>query len=534
VTIGGARSPCDDGVVLAAPAAIQCDERQRRAALAATVLGSSVAFLDGSMVNVALPAIQRSFEVALPAVQWVFNAYVLLLAALILAGGALGDRYGRRRGFVAGLGLFAAASLAAAAAPDIRLLQVARAAQGIGGALLVPNSLALLAAAHPPELRGRAIGTWAAATAVTAALGAPLGGLLVDLVSWRPVFLLTPLVALAAGAIALLRVPADRPATGPGGGPAHLDLAGAALSTAALAALAFGLMQGPPLGWRHPAVVSALAAAPLLAVAFAVVERRSPEPLVPAEVVRSPAFRAANLLTLLLYFALSGTFFFLPFHMIQVQGWSATAAGAAFLPMTLLVGGLSRWSGGLFDRFGARLPLVVGPLVAAVGFALFAVAGRDASYWTTFLPAMVVLGFGLAVAVAPLTTVVMEAVPERFAGTASGVNNATSRVASMLAVAVLGAVALVRFRGELGERLEAAGVEPAAAERVLAGSDRLAGLKDELADLDDRPRLEAAIDEAFVATFRRLMLVTALLAVGAAVVGAVGLGRGATNVNPSS
>ncbi|HMB55020.1 MAG TPA: MFS transporter, partial [Thermoanaerobaculia bacterium] len=522
-------APCDDGVVLAAPAAIECDERQRRAALAATVLGSSVAFLDGSMVNVALPAIQRSFAAALPAVQWVFNAYVLFLAALILAGGALGDRYGRRRMFVAGLGLFAVASLAAAAAPDVRLLQLARAAQGVGGALLVPNSLALLAAAHPPELRGRAIGTWAAATAVTAALGAPLGGLLVDLVSWRPVFLLTPVLALAAGAIALFRVPADRPQ-----GDAHLDLAGATLSTAALAALAFGLMQGPPLGWRHPAVLAALVAAPLLFVAFAVVERRSPEPLVPAEVMRSPTFRAANLLTLLLYFALSGTFFFLPFHMIQVQGWSATAAGAAFLPMTLLVGGLSRWSGGLFDRFGARLPLVVGPLVAAAGFALFAVAGTDASYWTTFLPAMVVLGLGLAVAVAPLTTVVMAAVPERYAGTASGVNNATSRVASMLAVAVLGAVALVGFQAELGDRLVVAEVDAAVAERVLADSDRLVGLKDQLADEPERLKLEGVIDDAFVATFRRLVLVTALLAVGAAVVGVLGLRREGTNVNPSS
>ena len=517
--IGAGRAPCDDGVVLAAPARIACDERQRRAALVATVLGSSVAFLDGSMVNVALPAIQRSFAAALPDVQWVFNAYLLSLAALILAGGALGDRYGRRRVFVVGLGLFAAASLAAALAPEIRTLQLARAAQGVGGALLVPNSLALLAASHPPELRGRAIGSWAAATAVTAALGAPLGGALVDLVSWRPVFLLTPPVAFAAAAIALVGVPADRP-----DGPRHLDLAGAALSTAALAALAFGLMQGPPLGWRHPAVVAALAAAPLLLALFAVVERRSAEPLVPAEVVRSPVFRGANLLTLLLYFALSGTFFFLPFHLIQVQGWSATAAGAAFLPMTLLVGGLSRWSGALFDRFGARLPLVVGPLVAAAGFALFAVAGADASYPTTFLPAMVVLGLGMAVAVAPLTTVVMEAVPERFAGTASGVNNATSRLASMLAVAVLGAVALVGFRGELGERLAAAEVEPAVAERLLEESDRLAGLKDELGDIEGRPRVEAAVDEAFVATFRRLMAVTTLLAVGAAVTGAVGLG----------
>ncbi|HEX6980873.1 MAG TPA: MFS transporter [Alphaproteobacteria bacterium] len=508
--IGPSGTPCDEGIIRAAvPDTPGCAERAKPWVLAATILGSSMAFIDGSVVNVALPAIQAELTVSLRGAQWVVNGYMLMLGALILVGGAAGDRFGRRRVFAVGIVVFAVASIACGLAPGPIALIAARAVQGIGGALLVPNSLAIISAAFPEKERGRAIGTWAGFSALTTALGPVLGGWLVDVWSWRAIFLVNVPVAFATLALAFWRVPEGRN----DGDDAAVDWQGGFLVTAGLGTIVYGLSAASDLGWAHQTVVGSLFAGALVLTVFLWSEARAPAPMMPLGLFRSSAFAGANAMTLLLYFALGGALFFLPFNLIRIQGYSATLAGAAFLPFTLIMGGLSRWAGGLIDRYGARTPLTVGPVVTAAGLALFAVPGIGGSYWTTFFPAMAVLGLGMAVSVAPLTTTVMGAVDDRHAGVASGINNATARVAGMLAVALLGAVAVGVFGAALDERLAELQV-PSELRRVLREEvPKLAEAQvpSQVTGVD-RQTLARVLDESFVRSFRVTMLVAAGLA----------------------
>jgi EmrB/QacA subfamily drug resistance transporter len=475
--------------------------------LATTILGTSMVFIDGSVVNVALPVIQSELDTSVTGAQWVVNAYMLLLSALILVGGAAGDRFGRRRIFVIGVAVFTAASVACGLAPSSGTLIAARAVQGIGGALLVPSSLAIISAGFPEAERGRAIGTWAGFSALTMALGPVLGGWLVDVWSWRLIFLIN--VPIAAVALLLSRrVPESRDETG---GP--VDWRGALLAVAGLGAIVEGLTAASRLDWGQPAVFGSLLGGVGLLALFLRHEARTSSPMVPLELFRSRAFAGTNAMTFLLYFALGGALFFLPFNLIGIQHYSAAQAGAAFLPFTLVMGVLSRWSGGLVDQYGPRSPLTVGPLIAAAGLALLAAPGVGGSYWTTFLPPMLVLGFGMAVSVAPLTTTVMAAVPERHAGAASGINNAVARLAGALAVAVLGTVAVGVFAGALAGRLEGMRVPASVREAVLREVPRLADARVPSQAAALRTSLEAALAQSFVTSFRLVMLVTACLAV---------------------
>jgi EmrB/QacA subfamily drug resistance transporter len=432
----GISLPCDEAFVRTAAERRQCSEATGRAVLAAAILGSTMTFVDGTVVNVALPVLRETLRASPAEAQWIVEAYMLFLASLILIGGALGDRWGRRFVFVLGTVTFALASAWCGMARTVTQLIVARGAQGIGAALLVPGSLALISANFSKENRGRAIGTWAAFTSIAAGIGPILGGWLVQSVSWRWIFFLNvPLAALVL-AIVWWRVPESRgePAVG------RIDWIGTAVVTAGLFGLVFGLIEGERRGFADGRVGSSLVLGALGLIAFALVERRARHPMMPPTLFRSPSFTGANLLTLFLYGALGATTFVLPFTLIQLHGYTIVEAAAAQVPFIVVMAVLSPWSGRLADRYGARLPLSVGPTIAAIGFALFTRVVRDGSYWTGVFPAVMVMSLGMAITVAPLTTTVMTSVDERHAGLASGINNAVSRIAILLAVAVAGVV----------------------------------------------------------------------------------------------
>jgi EmrB/QacA subfamily drug resistance transporter len=401
-----------------------------RWALPATILGSSLGFIDSSVVTVALPAIERDLGGGLGALQWVVNGYLLTFASLILLGGSAGDRFGRRRAFMIGLVGFALASVACGLAPSAAWLVAGRVMQGAAAALLVPMSLAIIGAAYTGRKRGAAIGTWAAAGAVTTALGPLLGGWLVDAVGWRSIFFINPPIAVLALLLAL-RLPADHGAEG----REPLDVPGALLAVAVLGLLSYGLIalgEGDRIG-------ALLVAAAIPAVwAFIQTEGRTASPMMPLALFRNGDFAGANGLTVLLYAALTAAFVLLPFMLIAVHGYTATAAGAAFLPFSAIMGVGSRWSGGLLGRTGPRLPLVLGPALTAGGYLLLALSAGNASYWSGFFPGLVIVGIGMTLCVAPLTATVLNSAPDDKTGIASGVNNAAARAGGLIAVAALG------------------------------------------------------------------------------------------------
>jgi EmrB/QacA subfamily drug resistance transporter len=509
-----ARPPCDTGVIRGAPETPGCASHAKRWVLAGSILGSSVASLEASVINVALPAIQQGLVASVAEMQWIASIYTLFLGALTLASGSAGDRFGRRRLFAAGLAILTIASVAAGFAADATQLIAARAVQGIGAALLVPNSLSLVSAGFPRSERGRAIGTWSAVTAITSSGGPILGGVLVDASSWRSTFFLIVPIALVTLVLALSRLPDVRI----GRRQPSIDWAGAALATIGLAGIVFGIIR---LRTGIAALLPLGGGLGLLGV-FVWFESRIAAPIMPPRLFRSPTFLGANLLTLLLYFAITAAFFVMPFVLVRVYGYSATATGAAYLPFALLIGVLSRRTGALADRFGPRGPLVVGPLVTAVGLSLLAVPGSSGSYWTTFFVPMVVMGLGMAIAVAPLTTTVMTSVDESEVGVASGVNNTIARVAALLAVAIGGLVALETFDGALAERLAAADLSPPVRSALAAESHNLGEVAvPSSASPSERRAIEEASARALVTSFRWTSVLAALLAAAAALVAAL-------------
>jgi len=481
--------------------------------LAATILASSMAFIDGTVVNVALPFLQTNLNATAIGIQWVVEAYSLFLSALLLVGGSLGDRYGRRRIFDVGVVIFAIASALCGFAANIEQLIIARAVQGVGGALLVPGSLALISSFFDEDKRGKAIGTWSGFSAITTAIGPVLGGWLVEHLSWRAAFFLNLPLAVAVLVISICKVPESSEKEHHG----RLDWAGAALATFGLGGVIYGLIESPRLGFSNPLVLVTLLGGVVLLVLFIFNEARAKNPMVPLHLFESRDFSGANLLTLFLYAALSGTFFFFTLDLIQIQGYSATAAGAALLPFVALMFSLSRWSGGLIDRFGGRLPLTVGPIIVAAGFALFAVPSISGNYWTSFFPAVIVLGLGMAISVAPLTTTVMTAVGEEQAGVASGINNAVSRTAGLLAIAVFGVMMLYIFSQTLASRMNELQLDDRVRHSVYDERVKLAGLEVP-SDIDSatREQLKAAVAAAFVKGFRVIMFTSAALALASA------------------
>jgi EmrB/QacA subfamily drug resistance transporter len=471
-----------------------------------------MAFIDSTVVNVALPALQSSLNATVIDAQWVVESYGLFLGALILVGGSVGDLLGRRRVFVAGVAVFAIASAWCGLAPTIRQLIVARAVQGVGAAFLVPGSLAIISASFDEAERGRAIGTWSGSTAMTTAVGPVLGGWLIQHASWRWAFFINLPLAAAVIAISLNHVPESRSTAAK-----RVDWLGAAIVTVGLGGLVFGLIESAPLGWNNPLVSGSMIVGTACLLIFSFVEAKVASPMVPLELFQSRSFTGANLLTLFLYAAIGIFFFLFPLDLIQVQGYSPTATGAAAVPTILLLFLLSRWSGGLVTRYGPRLPLIIGPLITATGFILFAIPTVGGSYWSAFFPAFVVLGFGMAVTVAPLTTVVMSSVDQNRAGTASGINNAVARIAGLLAIAVLGGVMVRAFSTRLDHDLAHLPIPPDVLKQIEANHIKLAALEiPPSLDSNTFAQVKGAVDDAFVYGFRSVMLICVGLSVASA------------------
>ena len=491
--------PCDESVVVSSSTTTPCSPRSAPWILAAAILGSSLAFIDGTVVNLALPALQASLGATATQIQWIVESYALFLSSLMLAGGSLGDIYGRKRVFVTGIVVFTGASMWCAVASSVDVLLIARSLQGVGGALLVPGSLAILGANFGERERGKAIGTWSGFTSITAAAGPVLGGFLIEHATWRWAFFINLPVALAVLAITMRYVPESRNRKI----DAPLDWPGAVLASVGLGAIVYALIESTNRSWNDPVLIAVILLGLCALAAFTVVESHSRAPLIPLGLFRSRRFSGVNILTLFLYGALSGLLFFLPLNLIQVQGYTPTSAGAALLPFISLMFVLSRWSGGLVDRYGARRPLIIGPAVVAIGFALFALPGIGGSYWSTYFPAVTLLGFGMAISVAPLTTTVMNSVSGEHTGTVSGINNAISRMAGLLAIAVLGSIMLSGFYSHLKAGLESSGLETSTRIKIASQRERLAAIEiPQDIPPEQRAKVKQTIDESFLAGFR--------------------------------
>ena len=513
------RQPCDDAIVRAGTDVEDCGHSTGRWVLAAAILGSGITFIDGTVVNVALPVLQVQLGANVSSAQWIVESYALMLASFILVGGSLGDRLGRKRVFMAGVALFGIASIWCGSAPNLVNLIIARSVQGIGAALLVPGSLALISANFARKRRGRAIGTWSGFTAIAAGVGPVLGGWLVANFSWRWIFFINVPLVIAVLLVCWLRVPESRDK----GAKGRIDWTGALLATAGLGGIVFGLIESNEGGFGSFEVILSFVIGVACLSGFVFAESHERDPMMPFALFSSKTFSGANLLTLFLYAALGGIMFFLPFNLIQVQGYKPSSAGAALLPFVVTMFLLSRWAGGLVDRYGSKIPLIIGPLMTAAGFAMFMIPGANGqSFWTGFFPAIMIMSIGMSTAVAPLTTTVMGAVAEQHAGVASGINNAVSRAASLIAVAVFGSIMLAAFSASLANRLTQIPINDDAKQQILSRTSDLVNIKIPAEiDVSQAPAVSAAIRESFVSGFRYVSFTAAGLAILSAIAAAI-------------
>ncbi len=479
--------------------------------LFATILGSSMVFIDFSALNIALPAIQEDLSISGKTLFWIVNAYSLFLSSFLLVGGSLGDLYGRKKIYVSGILLFSMASLVSGIAPNKSVLITARAFQGAGGALMVPGSLAIIAAIIPSKRRGKAYGTWSTFSALTTVAGPVLGGWLAGLGMWRVIFFINIPLAITTVLILVKKVPESKDDSAK-----KLDIPGALTATLALSGLTYGFLEASDKGFDNLFIQISLAAGLIALGMFIFIEKRSNHPMLPLHLFKSKVFSGVNVMTLLIYGAMSAILFFLPLNLIQVQGYPEEVAGLSILPFAVFIALLSRFSGIFTDKFGARNPLIAGPVVSGTGLFLLTLPGLTAGpadYWASFFPGLLTLGIGMGIVVAPLTTTVMAVVSEKNAGIASGVNNTMARVAGLLAVAVLGAVMLITFRSELTDRVNQSSLPTNKKPVMIAGADKLAETQPPNG-LSEKNQKEAQliIKRSFIHTFDRIGYISAALA----------------------
>lgn len=481
--------------------------------LFATILASGMAFLDGSVVNIAVPTIQETMNASLTGIQWVINGYTLMLCALILISGALGDRYGRKRIFLYGIFLFILASFLCSIAHSVEQLALFRMIQGVGGAMMVPGSLSIINAAFEEGVRGRVIGMWSGFAGGVAALGPFLGGWLVQTFGWSAIFYINIPLGLVALLLTVRYVPETKNAQS-----THVDFLGSITIFLSLFALAYGLISGPDEGWKSPLILASLVGGVVLFIAFIFLQMRLKQPLIPLSIFRSPLVVGANLVTLFLYFALSGVIFFLVLNMQQIQHFPPVYAGLGMLPSVLLITFLSGPAGALADKIGPRTPMIVGPLIVSVGMTWLAVSGSHANYFINYLPGLVLFGAGMALVIAPLTKSAL-AVEERYSGAASGVNNAVARVAGLLAVALLGAIMLSIFENQLHNRMLNTFLNESEKTAIISQQSKLSGIAiPQTFSEAARNEAEQIIEESFIYSFHWGMGINAALAFLGAVI----------------
>jgi EmrB/QacA subfamily drug resistance transporter len=507
--------------VTARTAAAQPAAPRKRLVLVACIAGSSVVFVDGTVVNVALPAIDRDLGGGLAGQQWVTNAYLITLSSLLLIGGSLGDIFGERRVFSIGIGAFGVTSVLCAVAPTIEVLIAGRALQGVAGALLVPATLAVIVAVFPENERGAAVGTWTAWTGISTVLGPVVGGQLVDVASWRWVFGINVPLVIATLALLPVALPAGSMRTTGG----RVDAIGAVLAALGLAGPVFALIEQPRLGWGDPSVLIPLVAGLVLLAAFLVWERRASHPMLDLELFRRRNFTIGNVETFGMYAGLSILFFLLVIFLQQVVGLNALEAGAATLPVTVVLFVLSRRFGALADRYGPRALMGSGPLVGAAGMLLLLLSlDADLDYLTELLPGVFLFALGLSMTVAPLTAAVLAGVEERHAGIASGINNAIARVAGLVGIAAIGVLVSGQFSSTLDDRLAGRSLSgPAESAIARAKEQPLGGASVSGVPAAERGALEAAFDDASISAFRMGLGIAALLLVGGGVMAAIGI-----------
>lgn len=496
------------------------ESRRRTLTLVATILGSNIVFLDGTVVNVALPAIQRDLGTGLAEQQWIVEAYLLTLVAVLLVGGSLGDLYGRRRMFSIGLAGFAVTSILCAAAPSSGFLIAARALQGVAGALLVPGSLAIIAATFEGAERGRAVGVWTAWAGIATLIGPAGGGALVGALSWRWIFWVnTPLIV----ATLWITRRAVRESSDPDACPG-VDYVGIALSAVALGGPVFALVQQPVEGWGSPLVGVPLVVGILAMVAFVLWEQRTRAPMLPLSLFANRNFTVANLSTLAVYAGLFGATFFLTIYLQQVGGYTPLEAGLATSPVTVIMFFLSPRFGALASGVGPRLPMAIGPVLAGAGLLLLGRVDAGADYATDVLPALLVFSLGLSMTVAPLTATVLDSVEERRAGIASGVNNAVSRIAGLLAIAVLGAVISAQFAGSVDAEIAERNLGPGAVAALESAKESpFAGAETAAVPRAERDLVTGVATDAAVGSFRLGIAIAGLLSISGGIVAAVGI-----------